>query len=42
MGKKIHVTRGAIVTDVASTRKYMQELKQSRRDRVSISSTKWL
>jgi len=28
MAKKIHVTRGAIVTDVASTRKYMQELKQ--------------
>ena len=28
MAKKIHGTRGAIVTDVASTRKYMQELKQ--------------
>ena len=28
MPKKIHVTRGAIITNVASTKKYMQELKQ--------------
>tara|TARA_R110002051_G_scaffold24045_1_gene60182 strand:- start:907 stop:1647 length:741 start_codon:yes stop_codon:yes gene_type:complete len=28
MAKKIHITRGAIITNVASTKKYMQELKQ--------------
>ena len=28
MPKKIHVTRGAIITNVASTKRYMQELKQ--------------
>ena len=28
MPKKIHITRGAIVTNVASTKRYMQELKQ--------------
>ncbi len=28
MGKKIHVSNGAIVTDVASTQKYMQEIKK--------------
>ena len=28
MGKKIHVSNGAIVTDVASTQRYMQEIKK--------------
>ena len=29
MAKKIHVSNGAIVTDVASTKRYMQEVKKA-------------
>ena len=29
MAKKIHVSNGAIVTDVASTRRYVKEIKKT-------------